>query len=473
MSDYGELGSKVKKFERQNKDDMRVIYSDSTHICLMKLCPAVDEDPTIPLDDYKRFHIRFYIPRFVHSTKNKKVKKVIFMFNGLNELDHFTLYDQIGQVLCQQGIAAALIPLPDHLNRHTKWRIKKPSKNQKIKIPLDYIKENPDNLHYRFIQFSDEIHTIYNAVKNCHTYEGDFPFCFYRNIFDCDVRISCLGYSLGGLAALSIFLDNPNLYNACFLLNSGITLKDIKLPESMIRSEDWDDIVVEASERFKEKEDNSYSKIFGQLFLGNWPAETIAKIKPLTNRLLFIFGGADSVIPMESIGQINPGGKGLSLFQVPGISHFPSIDREWNNWYSLVVNLVTDFEENASRLHWSKQEMIESIVAIKDKFEFYKSPNNWDESKIKEQKYYDEFYNIYYSHSFFFPNFKTLLGEAILFQFERDHGQDLADKEKYCTKRNLKYDQIKMILKTQIDFLRKGNYKRCDGIARKFGFLTA
>jgi hypothetical protein len=37
---------------------------------------------------------------------------------------------------------------------------------------------------------------------------------YNRNIFDKNIRISCLGYSIGGLAALSIFLDNPKKYNA-------------------------------------------------------------------------------------------------------------------------------------------------------------------------------------------------------------------------------------------------------------------
>lgn len=471
MSDYGVLASEVRHFDRHNKNDCEVIYSDSTHICIMKLCPSVDVDPSIPYDDFRRFHIRFYIPKFAFSTKNKKVNRLILMINGLNEMDHFTLYDQIGHVLCQHGIASALIPLPDHLHRHTKWRLKRPKKRHKKNTPLDDIIEDPVSLHDRFLQFSEEIQQIHNAVTNCHILEGDFPFCFYRNIFDCEVRVSCLGYSMGELVALSIFLENPDHYNACFLFNSGIQLKDIKLPDSMISSAKWEKIVEEASERFVEQKDNSYSRIFGQLFLGNRPVETIKTLKPLTKKLLFIFGGADAVIPMKSISIIEPEGKGLPIFQIPGISHFPAIDREWNNWYSLTVNLIVAFEENASRLHWSKQEMIEKIAKINRSSHFFNSPNEWDVERIKNQRDYDVLHEIYYSHQFFFPNFGTLLAESILLELNAQE-QEIADQQKWLSKNSLNFAQINKVIKAQIRLLRRGEYKQSGELAFEMGYLT-
>lgn len=471
MSAYGTRGSRVGRIDRSNKNDCEVVYSDSTHMCVMKLCPAVDEDPTLPLDDYKRYHIRYYIPKFALSTKDKKIRKIIFMFNGLNEVDHYTLYDQIGQVLCQRGIAAALIPLPDHLHRHTKWRLAKPNESQSIETPLDSIKKNPDYLHRRLLQFSQEVKHLQMAISNCHTYEGDFPFCFYRNLFDCEIRISCLGYSMGGLAALSLFLENPRIYNACFLLNSGIQLKDIKLPDSMISSDDWEKLVETASEHFVEQAGDSYSKIFGQLFLGNRPAETIKKLRPLTKRILFIFGGSDSVIPMKSIGQIEPQGKGLPIFQIPGISHFPAIDREWNNWYSLTVNLIAEFEENASRSHWSKQELVETIIDVNNKCHFFKSPNKWDVDKITDKELFDRFYQAYYSHHFFYPNFQTLLAEAILVNHKRNLDAGNNGKIKFLKRKKLRPIEITEVLKAQIVNLRKGHYRRSGALAKTMNFL--
>jgi hypothetical protein len=155
----------VTKIERSNENDSQIVRSDSTHACVMKLCPSVDHEPSIPLHDYRRFHIRYYIPWFAFSCQNRKVRKLVFMFNGLNELDFFTFYDRMGQALCKRGIAAALIPLPDHLNRHAKWRMNKPSKSHINGTPLDDIRQNPNVMHDRFLQFVEEVQ------------EGALPVC--------------------------------------------------------------------------------------------------------------------------------------------------------------------------------------------------------------------------------------------------------------------------------------------------------
>ena len=373
----------------------------------------------------------------------------------MNEIDHFTLYDQIGQALCQRGVAAALIPMPDHLHRHPRWRLENPTEHQKHKTPLGDIRENKGlYLHERFLQYVGEVEQLYKTIKHCHEKEGDFPLCFYRNIFDYSVRVSCLGYSLGGLPALSLNLANPDDYDACFLLNAGVQLRDIKLPERMISREEWEEIVAEASDRFEEDETNPYSRLFGQLFLGNRPAATIKKLRSLTHKTLFIFGGSDAVIPMESISQLKPEGQGLSIFQIPGMGHFPAIDREWNNWYFLTVNLIADFEENAAYEYWSKHEMIERIYAINQSCSFFSSPNEWDVSKIKHQSDYDDFYKIYYSHNHFFPNFGALLAETNLHDLRRT---DFDEDSRWCAQ-NLSYEQTETVLKEQRSRLQKGDY---------------
>lgn len=457
MSGYGRF-STVRHYDRSNKNDCEVVYSDATHSCIMKLCTMVDADNSLEYEDYRRFHLRFYIPKFALNTKDKRVDRLMFMFNGLNELDYFTLYDQIGQVLSQRGIASVLIPMPDHLNRHTKWRFRNLPDGKILRSPLDDIREHPASLHTRFLQLANEIDDLYNAITNLSPPTNNSGSSFYRNIFGPKIRISCLGYSMGGLAALGVFLSNPERYNACVLLNSGVQLRDIKLPTSMISQSEWQDIVERASSDFLDAEDSIYSQLFGQLFLGNMPALTTKKLKPHTRKLLFVFGGADSVIPMKSIGYIEPEGRGLPIFQIPGISHFPAIDREWNSWYQFTINLIADFEENASHEYWSKQEMIERIVNLKKSYRFFSSPKEWNASAIQNQTDYDHFHKIYYSHKLFFPDFRVLLGEAILHEFEKDRHSYSRD-DKWCSKNHLTFEQARHVLKTQIDLLRGGEYK--------------
>ena len=254
MPNSGIEVNKVRAFDRSDSNDVEYIVNDSSHVCLMKLCPYAEQNPIrkeIDYSDFRRFHLRFYLPKFVYTAKNKKISKLIFMFNGLNEIDEYNLYDQIGQVLCRRGIASVLIPMPDHLHRHTRWRYKKPTDEQMDTKPLKLIDEKPERLHLGFLQYMGEIESLYDRIINCHT--SDDKACgFYRNLFDPRLRISCLGYSLGGLTALGAFIANPGKFNACFLLNSGIKLKDIKLPPKMISQEKWNEIVKRASDKFVE-----------------------------------------------------------------------------------------------------------------------------------------------------------------------------------------------------------------------------
>ena len=443
MSGYGDYASKVRHFDRTDDGDVQVVYSDSNHFCILKLCPYADNNPPDNYSDYRRFHVRYYIPKFVYNTKNKKIKKMVFLFNGLNELDHFTLYDQIGQVLCRRGVAAALIPMPDHLNRHPKWRYTNPTKEHINNKPLDDLKERPEGLHERFLQYMEEIEELYKVIRNSDIYEGDLDtYCFYRHVFDPGTRISLLGYSLGGLAALSTFLAKPNRYNSCFLLNSGIQLKDIKLPESMISDDEWQKIVERASEKYKEEEGNIYSKYFGMLYIGNTPALAKKALRPHLRKLLFIFGGADSIIPMESISRLATHGKGLPIFQIPGISHFPAIDREWNNWSLFTVNLIAEFEDNASYKYWSRDDMIETLARLNIKYEFIESPDKWRSSKIKVREDFNSFQGIFHSHRQFFPNFKTLMCEALICQLDSNECKN-KDNMMLCVKYKLTISQAR------------------------------
>jgi hypothetical protein len=205
--------------------------------------------------------------------------------------------------------------------------------------------------------------------------------------------------------------------------------------------------------------------MYGQLFLQNNPVEAIKRLRPLTKRMLFIYGGADTAIPMKSMRHIEPDGKGLPIFQIPHVGEFSAIEPEWNSWYALMVNLIFEFEENASRTHWSRQKMIEGINALNKRWEFFKSPNRWHVERIRSQEDFDRFYQIYHSHRFFFPNFDSLLGEAIL-QALKQSGVDSEEKAKYLSRGGFTKEQKEAVLKHQLGLLKNGTYRRSGTIAK-------
>jgi hypothetical protein len=108
--------SRIRYVDRY-KDEI-LVHEGAKYVCLMKLFPMCGLDTTPDEEDYRRFHMRFYIPREYFNDARKKIDRIIIMTNGLNEFDKYLLYDQLGSDVASLGLAAVLLPLPNHLNRH-------------------------------------------------------------------------------------------------------------------------------------------------------------------------------------------------------------------------------------------------------------------------------------------------------------------------------------------------------------------
>lgn len=474
MSGHFDKKSKADKIDRSNSNDEQVVYNDATHVCLWKLCPAVDKYKELPLGSHARFHIRLYAPKFVYTAEKKQVKKVVLMINGLNE-DYYTLYDQIGKLLCQRGMAAVLVPMPEHLNRRKEFRDgKERDPGYQKKIFANLMRE-PSDLYKFYKQFAREIDELCDFIIHAHdgTKNEKIP-DIYRRIFDAKVRISILGFSMGGLAALSFFLANRKAnkieLSSCFLLNSGIRLGDIKLPKDMVEREDWDKLILAISKNYKENVNDLYSGPFGMIYLGNRPDELKEDIRPYLNKILFMFSGADSVIPMRSIGSLADDAHGLSIFSMPSLSHFLAIDKGWNHWLSFIVNLIAEFEENASYKHIDKEEMLDLAISLKNRCGLYRGPCGWYPSKVKGDKDKEDFSRLRHHHLAFFPNHKALISEAIYHEFKKNKLDKDEENRRYCTSQGLSPEQVEAILKRQVEYCRDGRYVRAGKIAKKLGY---
>jgi hypothetical protein len=243
--------------------------------------------------------------------------------------------------------------LPDHLNRHVRYRLREPGQVKITARPFTEIFENPMVLYERFLQYKSELAQLLDHINKdtrnklaCD--ETDNPCSFYRHFFADVVRVSYLGFSLGGATMLCDFLDSQPRLNACFLLNPAIKLPEINGQRLGIRKkEDWADFVERLSNAYYDYKKPDRNKRFGEILLGHIISAR-RLLREFSQRLLFIYGGADDFTHHENTKDITPRETGSGMFIIPGVKHnFEG--EEWQKWSTLTVKLISDFEENAAR----------------------------------------------------------------------------------------------------------------------------
>jgi hypothetical protein len=342
--------SRIRYVDRQ--EDVILVEDSAEYVCLMKLFPMCWTRKVLPDEHYRRFHMRFYIPREYFNDAHRKIDRIIIMTNGLDEFKEYRLYDQLGSRLASLGLPAVLLPLPDHLNRHVRYRLREPGQDKITTRPFDEIFAKPMVLHERFLQYKSELAQLLNHINKktrkraCDKPES--PCSFYSHFFADVVRVSYLGFSLGGATMLCDFLDSQIRLNACFLLNPAIKLPEVKGKRLGFRDEEvWDDFVERLSTAYDEYKEPDRDKRFGEILLGHIISAR-RLLKEYRQKLLFIYGGADDFTHHENTKDITPRETGSGMFIIPGVKHnFEG--EEWQKWSTLTVKLISDFEENAAR----------------------------------------------------------------------------------------------------------------------------
>lgn len=391
--------SRIRYVDRQ-KDEI-LVHEGAKYVCLMKLFPMCRHDDIPPNEDYRRFHMRFYLPRENFNDARKKIDRIIIMTNGLDEFDKYLLYDQMGSDFASLGLAAVLLPLPDHLNRHTRYRLKKPDVQQ-IKAKLsDALAEEPLMLHDRYLQCKKELAQLRNHIS-WKRFEGNpedpckdrnrnpnGPCSFYRHFFADEVRVSYFGYSLGGATVLCDFLDFEQSLNACFLLNPAINLPKIE-GSKMFGEEKWKKYVPELVSAIRNYPDKD--KLFEEIVIGEYILNTRRLLQKHGHRLLFIFGGSDEFTKYTNSQIIMPVQWGSGMLIIPGINHLVAESEEWKKWRTLMVKLISDFEENAARRVITEEELDEIRKEAKEELNEVKEESDPDISEKEHRERDEELY---------------------------------------------------------------------------------
>ena len=343
--------SRIRYVNRQ--EDVIIVHEGAEYVCLMKLFPLCTEAGDVPEEDYRRFHLRYYIPREYYNDARKKINRILIMTNGLDEFDKYLLYDQLGSRLASLGYAAVLLPLPDHLNRHVRYRLKRPSQEKIKSKPSEEIMEKPMELHYRFLQFKRELAQLCEHIdekaRNPICNDPKNPCAFYYHFFAPVVRVSYFGYSLGGATMLCDFLSSQERLNACFLMNPAIKLPAVDGRRIIGSQRKWKEYIRRLLTEFEAYKGLDKDEMFREILLGQFIIQTRELLSVHRQRLLFIYGGADTFTRRADAQDITPEDTGSGMFIIPGVVHTVAEDPEWKKWSTLTVKLISDFEENAAR----------------------------------------------------------------------------------------------------------------------------
>jgi len=309
----------------------------------------------------RRFHLRFYLPKPALTSRQPEIREIMIMFNGLNEIERFDLYDVLGQHFAEQGIAAVLLPTPFHLNRFPLQK----DNHARHPLPHKMMFRNPMLLFHNYKQSMMDSDLL--IKKLCNTDPDDKDFQFYRSLFTPNPRISILGFSLGGLRALSSFLHAPEKYHTCIIFNSGVQLRLLDTSFLKIEKEEWE----EFNGKLEDQEEKNLSELgkdpywqhFSQVYLGNAHTNYIKNLAKFSPRLLFILSGGDQIVHPDHLKNIEKEGHGLTSLKIAGVGHIPTTDPKWTYWMDRVAEFIIRFDR-AKQNVWSGQEIITEVTAL-------------------------------------------------------------------------------------------------------------
>ncbi len=357
------------------------------------------------------FDLRFYFPPTVAD--GQKVKHLIIMYNGFDEFlpEHLGVYNRLGSEFALKNMASVLFPTPFHMNRastlkpgHELMQDGK-SKRPTLKRPSHELMRNPFWVYVNFIQTLHEYNKFKSLIssrfrKNMQekyidsagkVENEDDDIDFYQQYFEENLDISLLGYSLGGLKALTCFRDNPDHPKSCILLNSGATIDRIRMkgimdinhwrsvtdsivteqyPSSTLQSlidngvcQQPDDKDIKRSHELLKsvRNDDNYAEV-RKVLIGTRPFNERDK-QVLSRKLVIVIGGRDKIIPPEEIRRLEPEGSSLNVLNISDLGHFPDDDAAFNRWCTPTVDLLVQFIQAPEGTSLSKSQICSLLFA--------------------------------------------------------------------------------------------------------------
>lgn len=153
----------------------------------------------------KHFLVRLYLPRLKPTTP--LFSRAVIMFNGLAESSS-KIFDEVGWQLASDGVPSILLPLPRHLSRFVQLEkhadpFRPGSDYEKLysQQVLQSVYKHPETICNGWLQLSNDAMTLYERI--C----GRSPSTDFDGLFDSNAKVSLMGYSIGGLYALAIMVE--------------------------------------------------------------------------------------------------------------------------------------------------------------------------------------------------------------------------------------------------------------------------
>lgn len=186
---------------------------------------SIDRDDLKNLDRVyneknKKFDLRLYLPPL--SRDRRPFEHVVIMFNGLAEASS-KIMDDVGLSFAESGTPAILLPLPCHLSRFVQayshddaFRPERPKEHdgapadgRKPEIDrlysqqlLQCIHAHPDWIYHAWEQLRHDTSVL---IEQLREQDGGRDL---GGLLTENARVSLFGYSLGGLYALALMLDD-------------------------------------------------------------------------------------------------------------------------------------------------------------------------------------------------------------------------------------------------------------------------
>lgn len=399
-------------------------YAGTHHVRILKRFEAPKTTGSISAkllepERNRVFHLRFYIPKAALISKEERIRDVVIMFNGLDEIDRFDLYDLLGEHMAEQGVAAVLLPTPHHLNRHTPapaGAIPKPPHVELFKHPL--------LIYYNYKQSMLESELLIQKLRQERVDSEDFD--FYESLFDPNLRISILGFSLGGLRALASFAQEPAKYHTCIVFNSGVELSLLKTEFLNISKREWkeflDELYKEVQSRKAELIMEGYWEYFSGVFLGALTPWLREGLKDNSQKLLFILSGGDQIVPSDK-SNLEVEGHGLTVLKIAGVGHIPTMDPQWSPWLNRIAEVIFNFVSQTGRGIWSHHDIVSEFAKLLEGIPYLETLHRSDEEfgttqlsellKCMSDEKHGAALKLYYASMAYYPRFRELLNAVV------------------------------------------------------------
>lgn len=382
--------------EYYGKEFFRLAAHGEIDCYLFRFRSPTCEDIFVDTGNFDNQANRSFLAR-CYWKRGERTPNVAIVFNGLDETIHrfdsmedlFRLYEALGVFLAGQGVLTILLPTPYHMNRVLAYidkeaegekRTRYGNKYRDLTVPTNALMHKKFNIYRNHFQGFKETLALCRCLCPKHVEQvfpqlvfaedtvSDITKQFFRESVytDGQIRISLIGYSLGGLRALTEYVRDrravigrseeiPPLFRRCVVINSGGGLDALPSPPWVERRE-WRQMIDNLlSERLVSRVEDRFSgipeaewgeaeahfSVLEDVFLGQ--ATSINSLERRdAERMLFILGARDDLVPLESLDRLKPPG-GVNILHIAGMGHLYHYDAAWDRMKDVVFTTIQQF----------------------------------------------------------------------------------------------------------------------------------